>query len=172
MKKAMDIRAMLLALFLGFYSISAQAVFDAAMTRDQIRGEIVTMLAQNNPVTGHLYTLIEVASAAKLAGVTADEFTAAAIAAGLPLRDTVIAAITVWGEASAVNVVTAAVGAIGGPNAPPDQVAVITDAAISVAPNQTAAIMAAASTATGAGGTVGGPAGGNTGGNTGAVSGG
>ena len=101
----------LIALALSISSLSAQAAFNAAMTPAQVQTEISSMLAQTNPKTGKNYSLVEVADAAKAAGIQSNAFAAAVIAAGANPAIAVTAAIAAWGQADAPAIVTAALTA-------------------------------------------------------------
>ncbi len=134
----MNLRAALLALVLGLFSISAQADFTSGMSVEQIQSEIQAMLTKTNPATGKLYSLIDVGNAAKAAGITAGQFTAASIGEGTLPALAVTASIIVWGDASAPEVVTAALTA--SPKSATDVVSV----ANGLAPDQSNNIVTAA----------------------------
>lgn len=138
MKKIINIGSLMLALALGIFSISAEAAFTNNMSAVQIQAEISAMLAQTDPATGQQYSLIDVATAAKTAGITADMFTSAAIRSGVQTPVSVFTAITVWGEASAPTVVNAAVAAA------PLQAVEIVKMALALAPTQSVDITSAA----------------------------
>ncbi len=142
----------LLALTLGIFSFSAQAAFNAGMTQTQVQAEISVMLSQTNPRTGQPYSLMDVANAAKTAGVEAGEFTSAVIAAGTNPVVAVTAAITAWGQAAAPAIAAAAITAAPGATSEvirvanalaPDQTQAITTAALAVPGVDPAVVLAA-----------------------------
>ncbi len=131
-------KEVLLALALGIFSISVQAAFNAGMTPAQVQAEISAMLSQTNPQTGKPYSLVDVANAAKTAGVEAGEYTSAVIAAGTNPAVAVTAAIAAWGQADAPAITAAAIAAA------PSAVSEVIRVANALAPDQTQAITTAA----------------------------
>lgn len=131
MKNIVNMSSLLLALVLGFSSMSAQAVITAGMNAAQVQAEITAMLAPGvtDPATGQPYTLMSLAQSAQAVGISADTFTTAAISASVISTTVVYTAITVWGQAAAPLVVSAAVAAV------PANAGAIVAMALQVAPS-------------------------------------
>ncbi len=137
MTRLPKLTAALLAASLAVFSATASADFTSGMSQDQVSTEVASMLGKTNPTTNKPYTLLDVAQAAKAAGITAEMFTTASIAEGSSAPQVTTAAIATWGIDSASQISVAAA------NAAPGQVDAIVTAAATVAPTKSNDIVAA-----------------------------